>query len=78
MGEEMSRAPSRLRDFLCNEKLVRNPRGWSNVMAEEAELEILPDWLFNKIPIDDVKTSKKPIFINLKDFKIILPTQGEE
>ena len=74
----MSRAPSRLRDFLCNDKLIRNPRGWSNAMAEEAELEIVPDWLFNKIPIDDVKTSKEPIFINLKDFKIILPTQGEE
>ena len=49
----MSRAPSRLRDFLCNDKLIRNPRGWARDMAEEAKLETIPSWLLEKVVIDD-------------------------
>lgn len=90
----MSRAPSRLRDFLCNDKLIRNPRGWARDMAEEAKLETIPSWLLEKVVIDDefmrlasenikkkvetIKTEKDVIWVNLEDLTITIPIQGGE
>ena len=49
----MSNAPKRLRDFFWNQDLIRDPRGWARREAEKVVADCPPEWVLDKVVIDD-------------------------